>query len=174
MTELPLHADISSRTLEHYGRALLIAQYLEVALINTYLFVEVVPKKRHLIEDQEEWVSEIYQSTNSMLEKTLGGMIQQILKTDLFSDDVKDILKTALASRNQLSHGFFVGRPFTKTTTRTDLQLYTEIETHMVNICKAAEMLEDTLDRFRRFFGLEEMHLSKTYATIRSHYDHAP
>jgi hypothetical protein len=54
------------------------------------------------------------------------------------------------------------------------LGVYKDLEVAIVAICKAAELLETSLDKIRRVFGLEELHMAQAYATIRSHYDYAP
>lgn len=174
MTEPIQRSDIRDRTLEHYGRAMLLAQYLEVSIITAYLLIEVAPEKRHLIQDQEQWIEAVYKQTNSMLDKTLGGMLRKLCDTKKISAEAFEILQAALAARNKLSHGFFLGRPLSPTTTRSDLEIYADIETCIVAICLAAEFLETNLDKVRSLFGLEAMHLAATYRTIRSHYDHAP
>ena len=174
MTEIFQRSDIKDRTLEHYGRAMMLAQYLEVTIITAYLLIEVAPKKRHLIDEQDRWIDEVYSQTNSMLEKTLGGMIHKLCETGKISAEALEVLQAALAARNKLSHGFFLGRPLSPGTTRNDLDIFADIGDCAVSICRAAELLEWNLDRVRLLFGLEAMNLASTYKTIRSHYDHAP
>lgn len=173
MTELAQHASIKDRTLEHYGRAMILAQYLEVTIVTAYLLIEVAPKKRHLIEEQDQWIDEVYHQANSMLEKTLGGMIRELRETGKISHEVLEVLQAALAARNRLSHGFFLGRPLSPATTRNDLDIFTDIGDCVVSICRAVELLEWNLDRVRPLFGLEAMDLASAYRTIRSHYDYA-
>jgi hypothetical protein len=173
MTHPLQNSDIKDRTLEHYGRAMLLTQYLEVSIITAYLLIEVAPKKRNLLDEQEHWVDEIYKQTNSMLDKTLGGMVRKLYDTGKVSPEALQVLQTALAARNKLSHGFFLGRPLSPTATRSNQEIFEDIESCVVAICLAAEFLEINLDKMRPLFGLEAMHLAATYKTIRSYYDHA-
>lgn len=151
-----------------------LSQYLEVTIITAYLLLDVTPKKRHLFEEQDDWLNEVLSQTNAMLEKTLGGMIRRLCDTGKVSHEIEVVLLDALDARNKLSHGFFLGRPLSNYTVRTNADLYADIEKCVVSMCSAGEILEINLDRIRRTLGLEEMHLASAYATIRSYYDYVP
>ncbi len=86
----------------HFGLSIYLAQVLEHGIVNTFIFLELIPRTKG------KWkVDEFDAYLNGEFEKTLGRLINKLRSLTSISDDLETTLHSALEKRNWLAHHYF-------------------------------------------------------------------
>ena len=64
----------------NFGLAIYAAQCLEHGLVNAFIYLDLIPSKRHVTKSPKDWESSVDAFASSHFEHTLGRMIGDLKK----------------------------------------------------------------------------------------------
>ena len=86
----------------HFGLSMYLAQVLEHGIVNTFIFLELIPKTKG------KWdVNRFDCYLNGEFGKTLGQLISKLRSLVTINADLEALLVSALEKRNWLAHHYF-------------------------------------------------------------------
>lgn len=90
-----------------FGLALYHAQVLEHGLVNSLVFLDLVPSRGHRAHSRNDWGIAVDAFMDRHFETTMGRMMKALRDVAAVSADVETVLADALRRRNWLAHDFF-------------------------------------------------------------------
>ena len=135
----------------HFGLCVYLAQVLEHGIVNTFIFLELVPKTKG------KWDPNEFDSyLSGEFGKTLGQLISKLRSLVTIKDDLEALLVNALGKRNWLAHCYFRERAsqFMSASGR-DLMIQ-ELQRYQELFRKADGKLETVISPLREKFGITE------------------
>lgn len=151
----------------NFGLAIYHAQCLEHALVNSLVFLDLIPNQRKLAKSPAEWAELVDSFMDSRFELTLGKMIRTLKAVTNVDPLLQQQLADALEKRNWLAHGYFRERAEAFLTQTGRESMLAELEAVQAILCAADEALEIAIKPAREKVGLTDEALAATYAKLR-------
>lgn len=152
----------------NFGLAIYQAQCLEHGIANALVYIDLVPNRRRLAKDADEWAALVDSFMSSNFELTLGQMIRRLKEVTTVAPELEGQLSAALARRNWLAHHYFRERSETFLTSAGRATMLVELEAAQEVISRADVSLEATIKPAREKLGFTDELLEATYAELRA------
>ncbi|MBU4346447.1 MAG: hypothetical protein KKH29_03875 [Candidatus Omnitrophica bacterium] len=135
----------------YFGLSMYLAQVLEHGIVNTFIFLELIPKTKG------KWdFNEFDSYLNGKFGKTLGQLISKLRSLTNINDDLEALLVNALEKRNWLAHHYFRERATQFMSTSGRNLMIQELQQYQELFREADEKLETIISPLREKFGITE------------------
>lgn len=135
----------------HFGLSMYLAQVLEHGIVNTFIFLELIPKTK------VKWNPDEFDSyLNGEFDKTLGQLISKLQSLTTIDEDLEALLGGALKKRNWLAHHYFRERVDQFMSTLGRDSMVKELQQCQQLFNKADKKLEAIITPLRNKYGITD------------------
>ena len=152
----------------NFGLAIYHAQCLEHELVNSLIFLDLIPNQRKFAKSSEDWTSRVEAFMESKFEFTLGKMIRALSEVTTVDPLMHQQLSDALAKRNWLAHSYFRDRAESFLSFSGRESMLAELESIQETFCSADQALEAAVKPARERAGLTDEALAENYEKLRA------
>ena len=146
----------------HFGLAHYLAQVLEHGIVNTFVYLELIPSKLKSkeVKSSAEWTTKFDEFMDRKFEATLGRLIRGLREHATITQEVEDTLSAALLRRNWLAHGYFRDRANSFLTAEGRNAMISELQESQKLFEDADQMLEAVTKPTRLKYGFTDERLA--------------
>jgi len=152
----------------HFGLAIFLAQCLEHELVNSLVYLDLIPSKAHLVRTKDEWAAEFDAFMDRHFEHTLGRMIGDLGRVTAVPTELEANLSKALRTRNWLAHDFFRERARDFMTETGRNRMIVVLETAQSLFREADQMLHAAFKPVREKYGFTDERLAQAYEQMQA------
>ena len=150
----------------HFGLSMYLAQVLEHGIVNTFIFLELIPKAKC------KWNSDEFDSyVNGEFDKTLGQLISKLRSLTTISDDLEALLRSALEKRNWLAHHYFRERSSQFMSASGRDSMIQELQHCQKLFDQADKKLETAITPLRVKFGITDSKIEELLESMKKSSD---
>jgi len=145
----------------NFGFAIYAAQCLEHGLVNSFIYLDLIPSKRDITKSPKDRESSVDAFASAHFEHTLGRMIGDLKKVTSVSPDLSEKLSKALEMRNWLAHHYFRERAQNFLISSGRKNMIFELQQAVNMFREADEHLSVTLNPLLEKYGITEESIAR-------------
>ena len=147
----------------HFGVAIYYAQCLEHGLVNSLVYVDLIPNHPRPVRSAEDWQRSFDGFMDREFEKTLGQLIRKLSAVATVPSTLTLKLEAALRLRNWLAHEYFRERATEWLSREGRDRMILELEECRKSFIEADRLLDVTFKPVREKYGLTDERLQREY-----------
>lgn len=156
----------------HFGLAMYLAQVLEHGLVNTLMFLDLLPSRAGKPVPRKQWEAEFDSFMQRHFETTLGRMIRALQDVAPVPPQLEAVLTEALKKRNFLAHHYFRERAEQFMSYEGREEMISELK-HAQTLFEAADAkLTEVCKPVREEYGFTDERLSEFFAEYLKNIKH--
>ena len=152
----------------YFGLAIYFSQVLEHGLVNSLVFLDLLPRRAGHPVPNEKWFKEFDAFMDQHFETTLGKMIRSLKNVISVPQDLESLLAVALEKRNFLAHHYFKDRSIEFMTKIGRDKMIIELQEARTLFKHADDQLDEVVRPLREHFGLTDEQFAKHFEDYKA------